>query len=213
MSFFPFVPGSMAPLAVTFTDSDSSGSNNTTYTFTGLSIGTAAATRYVIAGFAAEGGSNPTAASSVTIGGVSATLLSGTGTYAAIYIALVPTGTTATVAITLNAEASRCGVVVWTAANLSSASAQDTLTDTSDPLSGTIDVPSEGAVVAIAAHGNSNGHLFTWTGATEDAEFDRGTNRTMSGAHAEVAAGETGRTVSATTTTSTDLHMVAVSLR
>jgi hypothetical protein len=212
MSFFPFVPGSMAPLAVTFTDSDSSGSNSTTYTFTGLSIGTASATRYVIAGFAAEGGS-PTAATNVTIGGVSATLLAGTGGYAAIYIALVPTGTTATVAITLNAEASRCGVGVWTAANLSSASAQDTLTDTSDPLSGTIDVPREGAVIAIAAHGNSNGHLFTWTGATEDAEFDRGTNRTMSVAHDEVAAGETGRTVSATTTTSTDLHMVAVSLR
>jgi len=106
--------GSVAA-SISFTDSAQSTNNNTSYTFSNLSVGTAATNRVVAVTIYSQSAS---AVSTVTIGGISATkaveiYYTDAASVVAIYYAVVPTGTTASVVVNLADQAGRCAVGVY----------------------------------------------------------------------------------------------------
>ncbi|PPD07133.1 MAG: hypothetical protein CTY28_10145 [Hyphomicrobium sp.] len=101
------------------------------HSFTGLSLGTAGR-RHI--GLTIGWVSSKTI-TSVTVGGVAATLVTSTSVLtvqSAIYIASVPTGTTGDVVVTFSAAGGGCLIAVYALYNLRSATAFDTATDAVD---------------------------------------------------------------------------------
>lgn len=169
---------SAAPKVLTFQTSAVNSANLTTYTFSAQAIGTAAADRYVIVGISY--GNNSATVSSVTIGGVSATSIvvaagtaGGWGTIgAAIFIANVPTGTTADVVVTLSAGQNRCGIGVWSATGMSGTTASATNSSSASPGSASITIPTGGFGIAVASIAENSAPLVSWTNATERYDSD-----------------------------------------
>jgi hypothetical protein len=172
--------------------------DQTTYTFTGASIGTASADRIVVVAILArEGGGTNRTLSSASIAGVSATIISNSGnvpTHADIVIAPVPTGTTGDIVITFSAGMSRCVIGVWSTTGMVSAATSADSSATSDPLSAVVDVPAAG--VAFGAAYDNGLTTVTWTNLTEDYDAQH-ESRTFSFASAEFATIQTGITLSA----------------
>jgi len=194
--------GGAAAAVVSFESSAVDGNSATIYTFSGVALGAAAADRYIIAGVSGDSAGDTTI-TTVTIGGVAATeLMDGSNSQAnmGFFIAAVPTGTTGDVVVTFSGSKARAGCACWRATGLASPTPHATLQDTTlsgAVLSGTINVPSNGFVIAYDA---CDGTITTtWVGVTEDFDEARdGTNRYHSGGFDLVPGGETGRTVSAT---------------
>jgi hypothetical protein len=95
--------------------------NQNPITFSSVDFGTEASDRYIIVGYGTRNDSRTI--NSVTIGGVSATILVQQGdgnTTAGIAIAAVPTGTTGDVVVTLNGTADSHYLGVWSATGLAS---------------------------------------------------------------------------------------------
>lgn len=145
-------------------------SNLTTYTFSGESLGSAAANRYILVSVSTRGVSAHTH-DTVTVGGVTATqvatVLTGVSRESQ-FIANVPTGSTGDIVVTNSTGVSRCGVAWWNLDNplngvVASATTTASLTD---PLALTINVPANGGVIASVSH--TNGTLSTTTNVTKD---------------------------------------------
>lgn len=102
---------------ISFTASPSTTNNNTVYTFSNAAIGDADANRVVAVAVFANSLLGDFVG--VTIGGITATKATSVfssetaGNAAGIFYANVPTGTTATIVITCNDEASRCATAVY----------------------------------------------------------------------------------------------------
>jgi hypothetical protein len=143
--------------------------DQSSYTFTGLAIGAADADRSVVAAAYARrigGGS----ISSVTIGGVAATQLVSAGTgesTTGLYLAALPSGTTADVVVTLNDVANRCGVHVYRLVGINPTPI-DTALSASDPADLTIDASAGGIILGIAGQVSTAG--IDWTGIAEQQE-------------------------------------------
>ncbi len=110
------------PKTVTYQGKAENTAGASSYSFTSQPIGAAQADRYVIVGIGwANLGPSIT---SVTIGGVAATqvaLNANANGSSALYIALVPTGTTATIAINFSSTTLlHCGIAIWSATGLTS---------------------------------------------------------------------------------------------
>jgi hypothetical protein len=162
----------------TYVSTASSTANQSTYTFSGQSIGTAASNRYVVV--AATGGSaSSRTISSCTVGGAATTRVANVSGFecAAIFITNAPvtTGTTADVVIVSDGLLQMQSVVYVING---SPVLYDTFTSTSTNPSGGIDAASGGCIIAIATH-NSNTDTASWTGLTENGdealEFERNT--------------------------------------
>ncbi len=143
-----------------FQTSATSGSDASSYTFSSLSFGAAAAARYIVVGIAARATGSQTI-SSVTIGGVPATQVaiqqgseSGNQTTAAMYIAAVPTGTTGAVVVTFSGAMIRCGVSVYRLEDPASATPYSTDTGGTTGSGGNsgsaLDIPAGGVAIAHA---------------------------------------------------------------
>ena len=175
-SLLMFPQTAHAVVALSQTDTDSSITNLTTYTFSSASFGAADADRYVIvAGGGITEGSRTV--SSVTIGGVSATISQQVQdgfpvSLAFIAIAAVPTGTTGDVVVTFSSTMGEAAISVYRAVGIASITAYDTGSDTTDPMTTTIDIPAGGFAVAVSSV--ACGSLTTWTGLTEDVDFSYG---------------------------------------
>ena len=135
-------------MAITFgsLQSASDGANATTYTFSSQNLGDADTDRHIIVGISTRDvGTTSQAISSVSIGGVSATIVvqqrnSATNTcVAGLAIAKVPTGTTGDIVVTFSEEVLRCGIGVWRAIGIS-ATATDTGSSTSNNPSDSINI-------------------------------------------------------------------------
>lgn len=161
------------------------------FTFNGQDIGTASSKRYVVCAYRGTG-----IVSSVTIGGVTATALSTFGPN--FYIALVPTGTTATVVVTVTVSlAHTITIALWAVYNISSPAAQAVTTSTASPAALSLDVPARGIVIAEACGGNNSGG--TWAGATEDFDQTSSVNNIpRTGASIAVTSAGSPRTVTCT---------------
>ncbi len=194
-----FVPP-LPPEPVVFREyKNGSGINAISYTFTNMAIGTANAARWVIAAIFINHNTSRSLVS-VTIGGVSATLLYGAPALSVpggrweFWKANVPTGTTASVAITANTGTMYDGGAVTYTCNRQPFffDGEHDGTYTGTTFSVAIDVPTNGAVIAIASNDNG-GQRTSWVGIVEDW-FDFG-ERLYVGSADELPA-ETGRTVS-----------------
>lgn len=170
--FHDMIMNGAGPLNVSYITSQFSSSSLTTYTFNNVSFGDPQSDRLIILSITWGIFSGSLNASSATIGGVSATIATqndGTNTGGAIVYAVVPSGTTGTVTITLNSGAARLGFFVHRVVNYKST----TPTATSAPAGGglasrsvTLTNPAGGFSLAFAYAGEAVG---TWTNATSDA--------------------------------------------
>jgi hypothetical protein len=204
--------GGASPAAATFAGSSGNSANQTTYTFAGLAIGAASAGRYVVVT------TNTTATvtcNAVTVGGVACTELIERTNDATLSIWITDTpiasGTTATVEVTFSGTASNCGVATWAVTGLELTTARDTMSDVGTTLSGTIDVPADGVLIAAASGLTSA----TWTGATERHETSvEGSLVNLTGASDAFSIAQTNRTVSVVwSSPDAEDIIVAVSLR
>jgi len=171
-------------------------SNQTTYSFTSVYIGTAAADRInvVCVGSAAAAGRSMSAAA---IAGGSASIIkdaTNAGINTSIIAAAVPTGTTATISVTYSAGCSGCFIDVY-AMYGASITPTATASTTATPPSASLNIDARG--VAFGCSGNNANNDCTWTGLAEDADavYDspfRGTS-----ASAEFATAQTGLTITA----------------
>lgn len=188
------------------------------YNFASRSIGTAASNRRVLVGVAGrKGGTSPTV-TAVTVGGVSATELvqaeNESANVVAFFMAAVPTGTTATIAVTLDAQSDRLGVSVWAIYDLASDTPTDTATDVSDdePMDVSLNVAAGGMAfgVGFGANWPSN----TWAGLTEDFETVLEGDLYWSGASAQGLSAASPRTITLGLSPYSTLRIAAaVSLR
>lgn len=152
-------------LRLKFVASAKSSTNSTSYSFTGVALGSA---QYVIVGISVRCGSSFTTGA-VTIGGVTATkiyetapVLSNSG-YVTVgfWIARVTTAT-GTISVAYDKTIVRIGVGVWAADGLSSTTAVDTKSGTgSSTVSADVSGATGGCVLSMAFFGASGAHRMT----------------------------------------------------
>jgi len=193
----------------------------TIYTFSSVAIGPADGKRAVIVGVCTRDlSSTADIGVTVTVGGITATeVITAVSTAdsgrneAALYLAIVPSGTSADVVITYNRATDRCGIAVWSAYNLNSIVATDTATSTGLS-SQTLDVDVQADGFAIGYSYANNTPAWTWTGLTERFETVVEVALLESGADITLPAAATPRTITATLTNSPSLALaVAASFR
>lgn len=178
-----FGGGGLAPPRAEFQATTFDGTGKTTYTFAGQAIGPPSDTRYVIAAVTLTSSFSRTI-SSVTIGGVAATVVPNgqvvANTYfyrIAFYIAAVPTGTTADIVVTASGACNAGGLAgVWAVYDISSATAVDSDgatvfgTNTFSPPS--VNTSAEGLLFAAGSHLRNDGAAaVSWTNATERSDL------------------------------------------
>jgi len=143
---------------------------------------TGVGTRHVVVTIGMMHNSGAGTVSSVTVGGVSATLVitRGANTSGAsvwIYIAEVPTGTTATVTITMSGATS-LGAATYILRNRATTTA--TSSSTAEDPSLNLNIAAGGAAVGVSMV--RDGTVSTWTGLTENFDTDTRSNEWFSGA-------------------------------
>ena len=203
--------GTVVPPTISFQGRTEDATNLTTYTFTGVAIGAANLTRRVVV--IVHWFSTTTSAvtlSSATIAGIAATIhvqASPAGSTVspgiAIISALVPTGTTATIAFTLSTAAARGSIGVFSAIDEGASSPFATASDgslSSNALDVSLNAPSTGWVLAGSTIAGSASQNATFVGATEDYDTfsSESTSRYYAGGHSNGVLGATPRTVTIT---------------
>ena len=196
---------------ISLTDQSSSTTNSGTYTFSGMNFGAASSDRYIVvavgAGIGSFGGG--VSISSVTIGGVGATIVrqqaanvSGSGALSGIAIAAVPSGASGNVVVTLGASHQNCAITVYAVTGLLSAAAAYTNSATGASPSSSIDCDAGGVVIA-AATGRNTGGTTTWTGLTEASDFSLESLTIISSADSPFASAQSSLAVQASFSAST----------
>lgn len=146
-------------------------SNLTTYTFSSHPIGTAAGDRKVAIIVSGVASGAPRSVSTLTVGGVSATLVTAkqnsgnTGYAIEIWQANVPAGTTGDVVVTWDNAMLFCGIGAYAIYN-AALTAYDTGSSEANPMTDTLDIPAGG--VAIGGGAETATATFAWTNLTED---------------------------------------------
>jgi len=184
-------------------------SGSSTVTYSAVPIGTAAATRTVIAlvTWWSAGNRNVTG---VTIGGITATAdrtTSNTSAGFTVWRATVPTGTTADVVATAIDNSLAVSISVWTVpgpVTLQSTATSGTLASGSTGATVTAPTTTAGGFVLAAMHSRSSAFTTSWAGVTE--RWDDGVGQPTSGGDGPTASG--GAAVTATFSTATEATSV-----
>jgi len=183
-------------LTPTYLDEDSSESDLSTYTFSAMALGDAAADRTIIASVALVKSGGAATISSVTVAGNAAASQAQATTgnqRGALYSLDLASGTTGDVVVTLSATSARCGVLLWNFYG-GNKTASDTISDTATPLTGTIDVTKGGCIIGQAL--STDGPPYVWSGMTKDFEGAIGGSSTdYTGASDVFTAADTGKTI------------------
>lgn len=167
--------------------------NQSSYTFTSQNIGTAASDR-IITALVKMSGAAGSVFGTITIGGITATVIQSQGgatgvCSAAIATAAVPTGTTATVVVNITGGLGfECGIGLYssnntntTAFNSAGSGIQAAATNPAPSVS--INIPSTGHTLGVAATQNDAAVTsFTWTNLTRDYQAVVRSNAWHSGA-------------------------------
>lgn len=147
--------------------------DRTTYTFAAQNLGTAVAGRLIVVAVHARAtGATALTVSSASIGGVSATIavqLSSTATDTsvnAIVYAVVPTGTTGDIVVTLSRASNRCMVGAWRLVDLVSTTPTDTDSSSAANPTCSLTVSAGGYAIGAACVAVGGGSA-TWTGLDE----------------------------------------------
>lgn len=190
-------------MALSFLQTAFSTTDGTSFTFSSQNLGTAAADRYIIVAVQSRSvGTDVHTIDSVTVGGVSATIVvqrqnnAANSSYAGLAIAAVPTGTTGDVVVTFSTTMLRCEVGLWRATGLASATATDFGSSTASAPTYAIDVVAGG--FAIGAVTQSNGVSAAWTNLTEKYDDLQDLNTILTGASDEFATQQTNLSLTCT---------------
>lgn len=154
-------------------------------------------------------------ATDVTIGGFTATLLAespANNAHCSLWGAAVTGLTSVSVDATFSASTSGPYFRAWSLANLSTLSARDTISDSGDPATGTIDCPAGGVIIGGATNHTDVAH--SWVGITELTDVGNGTGvyRILQ-AKDVFSTAQTGLTVSCDPGSASTAYMAVVSLR
>lgn len=202
-------PRKPAAVSIVHTDDSFNASDLAVYTFSSMDLGEAASSRRIIVALAGAGNTN-TAVTSITVGGMSSTLVvenfSSGVQHSGIYVADVPTSATGDVVVTYNGAASGCSVVVY-AMYGASGSASDTASDatiSTDTYSVNLDVPANGVAVGCVLFISSSGATASWSGIDEDVDqYADNSNPNLDYHHSTASgafsAAQSGLSISATT--------------
>jgi len=181
--------------AIANSASATNSSGLTTYTYSGVALGTASSTRAVYVFATGQGPSSSNFdVNTMTVGGVSATKVADvTNSTDAEYVselwrADVPSGTTGDIVVVWNSAMSQCGVIAWAVTgdhnlfdiqtNLSDSTASFTLTDIPD-----------GSVI-LAGRGGTGSRTHTWSSdVTENVDEVIGSGVAQSGASSAKSTG------------------------
>lgn len=207
----------VAPVAFEFGYVPSSAATSTadltTYTFTDVPFGDAAATRTIVVAIAGRAGANRSI-SSVTIAGISATEINqssntagGFDSICGIYRADVPTGTSGTIEVVFSAGMVRSGIASYRMIAGKSGSYDSTVVNAGT--SGTINIPAGGAALASAMSVASTSA--SWSGLAEDVDVTIESAITFSTASDTFVSAQSGRSVSVTWGSSTQPSMCIAS--
>lgn len=169
------------PLAISKVDNRATASGASS--FTSINFGAAEDDRVLVAGISLVAQSPMPNTTVCTIGGVSATLLS-TSTHSpanaltrvVLFGAVVPSGTSGTVAFTFSPGTLRSGLDLYSVLGGASLVPHDTIAATNGSTSGTLNIPAGGVALAHVGH-TSGASAVSWTGLTEryDAAVTGGT--------------------------------------
>lgn len=165
---------SYSPVISTFTDSGTSTASQSTYNFTSKSIGTATPDRYVVV-MGMGDGTGGNGIQSLTIGGVSATIIdNGISGNNFAAMANITSGTTATITVVFVTGATRVGIAVYDVKNLiyPNTPTVTTLqeTGTSSVISRTPTVQAGSLILANLRY-DAQGTASTVTGLTENVDI------------------------------------------
>lgn len=183
MSFFPIIPPRSAIATLSSTAQATDTVDASTFTFSGVALGTPSGDRKILVGVSVVRASFPTTITSMTIGGISATEIieqDSTREAVAIYIASVPTGTTGDIVVVCAHTESNCGIDVYACTGMSS-TAHATGGSTADPMTASLAIPAGGVAIghAMIGDGVSSG---SWTNLTENQDDNVESNGTHMGA-------------------------------
>lgn len=184
--WFPIAVGELGftPEPFSLTNTDNTGANvggASSGSFANRAIGAtvvAGNTRYIIAAFGGCQNANRTV-NSCTIGGVAGSFVVGATTNqspSAIFIAAVPTGTTATIAWVASGSVGTMGVSLFRLINPGSSTAFDTAAalHSKGTVTLTLDIPTGGSAVAVASY--RDGSTSTWNNIAEVTDVDYSSN-------------------------------------
>ena len=214
MSLFP-VFGFNSPAVLTYASTASTGDNETTYTFSSVSIGPNVP-KLVIVGVVmndrGSGDDTMTLASGTIAGGAATvTVTSNSGRDgAAIMQRVVTGGTTATITVTLGASAGKCAIGVWYLTGYESATAFDTDQggrSAATSRAASLNVPSNGSVLMIGETDDMAG--WSWDFGTENVNSSGVTDVYLVGNSTSNATAETGKTLTFAGPTSETAFAVA----
>lgn len=175
--------------------------NANIYTFAGADLKTVAATRKILVGVC--GGNSALAVNAMTVGGVSASLVSGSNIIGSgissieFWIADVPTGATGDIVVDwAGAAVQDRTAIAWWALYNASGTRHDAQTDSASPFSVSLNVPANGAGFAMLYELNVSSA--TWTGLDEEFEQTMEGTTGFTAASKSFAAAQTGLTVACT---------------
>lgn len=189
----------------------------TTFTFNTSDIGAADnSRRIVVVVMASSTGTQVRSLSSLTIGGVTATIHANVSNSRSTSIASLPvsTGTTSDIVVTMNNTCANCTIAIYRLINFASAFPQDvdsTSTAGATSLTRNITV-SERSFVIAGVCGQASSTTATWTGVTEDFDVlvESGMRTTAS---STMTAGNASYTVTCTASASIGMSLACLSWR
>ena len=201
--------------AIAFLQTVESITNETAHTFSAFNFGADAASRRIFIFAVWQGTANTL--TSITIGGVTATVHVTTtsgGANCALVSALVPSGTSGDVVVTVGATSNRFGIAGWNVTNLTNASPTSTDSSagaTSDTL--TVDAASACIVIAGALSGSGSPGDITISNVTERFDVTYETIHRYVAGDANPSVADATYDMAVVWTTSTDEVAAALSWR
>lgn len=171
-------------------------SSASSYTFSGIDIGTPSSSRLVIVGVSAFASTSRNL-SSVTLDGNSTTVHIGTGVSAQLPGGIVSiadsANASADIVVNFSGTCSECAIFVWAVTNLNSNASVSAQTD-SGLFSLSLPVEAEGPYVALVRASTSSN--ISWTGITEDVD-GVGSSSIFASAASDIATSTTSQTITA----------------
>jgi hypothetical protein len=212
----PRAPGGASPRTFQLLQSVNASPASATHTYSAQNAGAADAARYLLAVLTADGNNN-TSNATATIGGVSATRLVEAFSavmHVAIFIALVPTGTTADVVASWGASKGRGTLTLYRSVDVGTITPVSTNTATvanGTAAGGPTLTVTDGGCALFGALSNASGPggTHTWSGATEDYEVENTRTRSVASVN-NLSAGTIGVTCTRSAT-SGDMIVAGVS--
>jgi hypothetical protein len=166
-------------LSYTFNTEVNDSVDRSSYTFSNVGIGGASSSRIVYAAVIVGFGSSSGAVDSVTIGGVTASLVVREGdanssgsnlVHCGIWKAEIPTGATASIVVSNNQTATRATVATYSVYGSSNTTVNTQTANSSNTSAMTMDVTGAVApsIIIAAATSTTTPGSYTWSGVTED---------------------------------------------